>query len=391
MILSFTTAASWKPDLCLDSTGNPNIVFNYETGTSPVIGNVGFIKWNGSAWVDADGSGQESMSVFSNQYPAPAMLISLALDSHDRPHVSFNWGVMPLDVYYFQWNGSAWVDANGTVQYPMFVYQYPGYPSFDDSDQPRIVLDGMGNPVISWCQKMTSSGGFYLLRWNGTAWVDADGTGQESIDITGSPAALGSNVLIDSTGIMQAVWANSASGGDIFYEKWACGSLPIVSPTITMSATGTPPTQTPSLTVSPTITRTPSYTFTNTPASSPTVTLTFTPSDTGTPTPIPAGTPYFTVSLDYGPAGDGFITIDITSSQLLTGPLGVTVYVNGDGGAAPVFYYTAVQSQDNPLVYTVQYPKQPGLGDITAIIVTGTDAEGTAVSNGTFHQGALRP
>ena len=130
MILSFTTAASWKPDLCLDSTGNPNIVFNYETGTSPVIGNVGFIKWNGSAWVDADGSGQESMSVFSNQYPAPAMLISLALDSHDRPHVSFNWGVMPLDVYYFQWNGSAWVDANGTVQYPMFVYQYPGLSQF---------------------------------------------------------------------------------------------------------------------------------------------------------------------------------------------------------------------------------------------------------------------
>jgi hypothetical protein len=145
-----------------------------------------------------------------------------------------------------------------------------------------------------------------------------------------------------------------------------CVPFTVAAPTFTVTATST-------VTVTPTITET----VTQTPVAAP-------PTTTSTPTAIPVGTPYFTVSLDYSTSSKGFITVDITSSQLLTGPVGVSVYVNVSGGSAPVFYYNVTQSASNPLEYVFQYPKQSGLGDITGIVVTGTDAAGTGVSDGSF-------
>jgi uncharacterized repeat protein (TIGR01451 family) len=66
-------------------------------------------------WADVDGSGTESLNV-----PKGALVRSdpgeFAWDSAGRPHVAFSEGSVAgeNDIFYLKWNGIAWVDADGT-------------------------------------------------------------------------------------------------------------------------------------------------------------------------------------------------------------------------------------------------------------------------------------
>ena len=125
-------------------------------------------------WVDVDRGGQESVIVYTD--PPDAGNTQLALDSQNRPHVVFiqTGESFPPTYYicYLYWNGSEWVDADGTGQESMRFANYAtfggGIHSFD--------LNDIGQPGIAYA----SAANLAYLYWNGSAWVDADGTGQES-------------------------------------------------------------------------------------------------------------------------------------------------------------------------------------------------------------------
>ena len=211
--VSSNSATSGWPSIYLDSSRNPHIAWE-DSGS----GNdqIHYLKWDGTTWVDADGSGQGSINMSdtmgSSYHP------SLCLDSSDKPHIAWkDYTPGNYDIYYLKWDGTAWVDADGSGQGSMDIL----YTS-TDSFHPSLCLDSSGNPHIAWFEGFLGNNEIYYLKWNGNAWVDADGTGQESINISSNTGNSGwPSLCLDSADKPHIAWEDDSSGNcDIYYLRW---------------------------------------------------------------------------------------------------------------------------------------------------------------------------
>jgi len=211
--ISNTSRGAISPSLDIDTAGNPHIAWSHnETGNM----DISYLAWNGTAWVDADGSGQESIRISdSKSFMASP---SLCLDNADNPHVAWIYPVPGTnEVFYIEWDGSNWVDADGSGQESINISNI-----YSASSGPSLCLDNDGNPHIAWYQLWGYSY-IYYLRWNGALWVDADGFGRESISITNtSRSANRPSLDIDSGGNPHIAWCDDISMGnfEIYYLKW---------------------------------------------------------------------------------------------------------------------------------------------------------------------------
>ncbi|MFH1282412.1 MAG: hypothetical protein ABII27_01960, partial [bacterium] len=194
--------------ICLDNSGNPHVV--WRDSTFYIIGEICYLKWNGTSWVDADGTGQESINIASCGIDYFSYL-SLRLDNSENPHVVWctDW-----EIYYLKWNGTSWVDADGSGQESINISNNSG-----DSVEPSLYLDNSRNPHVVWRDSTSGNAEIYYLRWNGTSWVDADGTGQESINIASCGIDNFSylSLRLDNSENPHVVWCTN---WEICYLKW---------------------------------------------------------------------------------------------------------------------------------------------------------------------------
>ena len=216
------------PSLYLDNSGNPHIAWEEDTSGNT---DIYYLKWNGSAWVDADGSGQESINISNDS--EHSYYLSLSLDTSGNPHIAwYTYTSGKSNIYYLKWNGSAWVDADGSGQESINISNNSGYSGYLSvfSEPPSLYLDSSGNPHIAW--RYDTSGNYYYdiyyLKWNGSAWVDADGSGQESINISNnSGRSEQPSLYLDTSGNPHIAWRDDTSGNyEVYYVRW----LPSVQP-----------------------------------------------------------------------------------------------------------------------------------------------------------------
>ena len=176
-----------------------------------------------SAWVDADGTAQESINVSRNI--AASYVPSIALDSSGYPHIAwFDEGSGNSEIYYLRWNGGAWVDINGSAGREAINVSN----NYTTSKYPVLQLDSLDRPRIVWEDGVPGNREIYYLRWNGSAWVDADGTGQESINISNSTARSGHpSFRLESSGVAHVAWhegeEEEAPLAEIWYQKYMGG------------------------------------------------------------------------------------------------------------------------------------------------------------------------
>jgi|DewCreStandDraft_4_1066084.scaffolds.fasta_scaffold11836_3 hypothetical protein len=192
----------------LDSNGYPHIIW-----LDPSSGNfnIYYLKWNGSEWVDADGIGQESISVANTGF---AYSSSLQLDNNGYPHIAW----VNNNVYYLKWNGSEWVDADGIGRESIIVSNNAGF-----LDSLSLQLDNNGYPHIAWAYN-----NIYYLKWNGSEWVDVDGIGQESISVNNISVFnnirfSGPSLQLDNNGYPHIAWVDedyNYTKDNIYYLKW---------------------------------------------------------------------------------------------------------------------------------------------------------------------------
>jgi len=190
-------------------------------------GAIYYLRWNGSEWVDADGTGQESVMIGVSDGQLPHF-ISFSLDSSDRPCIAWTateYG--PYNVYYVRWKGTSWVDADGTGTDNMIAasYGYNTYTSMelDSFDRPHL-LDSVGNTLN-------------YVRWDGSAWLEDPGV-YVSAHIVDGVIGMGPG------NTPYAVWAGGPSNGGLYLLR----RLPDPTSTPTVIPTGTPtltPTATP--------------------------------------------------------------------------------------------------------------------------------------------------
>lgn len=193
-----------------NNDNQPSISFCRQSGFDFYVS---YLSWNGSAWVDADGSGQESVDIYSNGRSTT----SLQINSANQPGVSFGEQTSG-DIYYLFWNGSAWVDADGAGQGDIDIYASVGV-----SDSPSLALINDSNPAIAWQDDTSGNYDIFYLYWNGSAWVDTDGTGQNNVDIYPDDGiSITPNLAMNSQNDYPCVvWYDDTSGtSQIYYLNW---------------------------------------------------------------------------------------------------------------------------------------------------------------------------
>jgi hypothetical protein len=122
------------------------------------------------------------------QYP------SLALDGTGHPWIA--WEGLENSVKSIQlrrWDGAVWVGVGGSDS----LY---GLSEGAGNEQPSLVLDSSGRPVVSW----THLQGLYVRHWDGSAWVGY-GNSDNNTGISGVSAFL-SKVRLDSSDRPTVVW-----------------------------------------------------------------------------------------------------------------------------------------------------------------------------------------
>ena len=157
--------------IAIDSNGNPHISY-YDY----ISKNLKYTKWDGSQWVNADGTGGCEII---DSIGDVGKHTSIYLDKNDYSHISY-FDVTNGDLKYAKWTGSSWQKEK--VDYSGKVGTYNS-----------IVLDNNDYPHISYHDDTHSD--LKYAYWDGVSWstgiVDKKGaTGSESsiaLDSNGFP------------------------------------------------------------------------------------------------------------------------------------------------------------------------------------------------------------
>lgn len=213
-----TEGAIYLAPLHLDTNDFPHIAWSNDSG-------ICYLKWNGSEWVDVDGSGQESIKVPGTDRVRSSF--SLCVDSAGHPYIAWDRSktleeidyVFPVsEVYCLRWNGSEWVDADGTGQESMKVGTDYGlsFPSLclDSNDFPHLLVEKEYSSLLAHPQVC-------YLRWNGSQWVEnGDPRGSEGVicDVSKGPESLG--LRLDSNNQPHIVLAAGEGYDHIIYVYW---------------------------------------------------------------------------------------------------------------------------------------------------------------------------
>jgi len=146
--------ASYPTSIAIDSSGNPWILYGHWDGS---WSGASLAHWTGSSWT------------YQNVGQWAVSCLSLALDSLDRPHVVYEYGVSQ-DMYYAYWNGASWVyeliDSEGNL-----------------GSACSIALDSLGRPHVSYEDyTWTAMNPRRDLKY---AWRDLLGWHNETVDWKG--------------------------------------------------------------------------------------------------------------------------------------------------------------------------------------------------------------
>ena len=87
---------------------------------------------------------------------------SITLDYWNRPHIAFeSRGGLNDGAYYVKWDGYQWVDFDGSGQESLDISRTGQYPT---GDSLNITLDGAGNPDIALGHRRRRPPGRYRRR-----------------------------------------------------------------------------------------------------------------------------------------------------------------------------------------------------------------------------------
>jgi hypothetical protein len=226
--ISVTSGNSIYPQILLDSSGNPYVVWEDITNRNTATSEIYLTYWDGIKWAKkSDGtagydnlSNKDGYSQFS-QIAGHQMV----LDSLNRPYVVWwEYAGGNNEVYLTYWDGKKWAKkSDGTAGYENLSN------NTESSAGPQIILDSSDNPYVMWSDDTTGTAAgvsdIYLTYWDGIKWAKkSDGTaGYDNISNNAGASYL-SQVVLDSLGNLYAVWTDKTTGNsDIYLARFGGG------------------------------------------------------------------------------------------------------------------------------------------------------------------------
>jgi hypothetical protein len=201
--------------IALDSSGFPNVVWNDNNTSKEVF----FSRWDGSQWVKMDGTpGSDNLS----NSVLTSHSASIALDANDRPHVIWSEdqiGTPELfDIYHVRWDGSAWSGMAGPG--PDNVSGTAAAPD-QSNDDAHVLIDAADMPHIAWTGGTVGFGpvGFEVLyaSWTGSGWDGLTGSGPDNVT-NSAEWDLTLSFALDS--LARPAFAWRSEGGGLRFSRW---------------------------------------------------------------------------------------------------------------------------------------------------------------------------
>jgi len=214
------------PSAAVDEDGNIVVAWAQQTAEEYRIG-IYLKRWNGASW-ESLGSSGSGYGIFGTPGAEPVIVQDrfpqLKLESDGDPVVAWNRGRLEVpapggDIYCARWNGTAWVQLDGSAS----------DAGVSDNDlgtfcygRPALALDKDDNPILAWAAGPPGENRqIYVRRWNGTEWVWYGDSTTGIISDTGdnsNPA-----ITLDLEDAPVVVWENFATVllSEIYLKRWS--------------------------------------------------------------------------------------------------------------------------------------------------------------------------
>lgn len=194
--------------LVVDNSGNPVVTVSEVKfdGIRNVL-QIYVKRWNGSTWLQLGGS-VNFTSHRSAEAPRLATDVSGSLVISFEQRSSGQSGSQ-TDIYVKRWTGSKWVSLGSSLDINIT----------ERAEQPDIVLDNSGNPMVSWLEGETYRERLYVKYWNGSNWVQL---GNTFLNTTPEVGAIWHSLAIDGLGNPVVVWSDW--NRNIYVKRWTGSS-----------------------------------------------------------------------------------------------------------------------------------------------------------------------
>jgi hypothetical protein len=187
--------------LALDPWDNPVVAWSDD-------GDIYLLRWNGSEWEELGGSGSgRGVSNRDDSDFDPAV----AVGPDGQPIVAWSARTRTTSetkrhIYLRRWNGSVWEEMGGSAT-GGGISDSPG-----EAQWPSLAVDSLGNPIVAWDHFETYEHirSIWIRRWNGVRWEEiGEGSAQDQ-GISGEQHGEQPRLVVDPMGNPAVAWAGPA-------------------------------------------------------------------------------------------------------------------------------------------------------------------------------------
>lgn len=197
-----------RPDLAIAPNGNPYVTWQDGDGDDLEI----YVRtWNGSSWVQV-GAGSATGGGISNNN-AVSWYPSIAVAPNGTPYVAWvDYSSQSYQVYARVWNGSSWAEIGAGSASGGGLSDAPG-----SGEYPDMGVAPDGTPYIAWQHSHPGGADIYVLKWNGSDWVEVGAGSASGGGISNTGIGLYPSLAFSPNGTPVVAWVN---GTDIYVRTW---------------------------------------------------------------------------------------------------------------------------------------------------------------------------
>jgi hypothetical protein len=194
-----------EPSIAIGSDGLPVVAWQENGGASGIYPpdqatDIIVKKWNGFSWVQLG----TALDVDPNEI---ALVPVIAIDKQNRPVVVWQQtSPFTYTTYAKRWNGVSWDQLGGALDRNIN----------NSAGSPSIVMNSLGNPVVSFNEFVGTQHNVYVKRWvpSTASWANVGGI----LDVSSSRDAIISSIGLTSTNKPIVAWQECTD------TTWPCSS-----------------------------------------------------------------------------------------------------------------------------------------------------------------------
>ncbi len=132
---------------------------------------------------------------------SPGVTPAIAFAANGKPFAAYSSNGF---IFVREWSGQAWNLLGGVL-------------AGNFATSPSLAVNGAGQPVIAWHEKVGGSFNIYVYQWNGFDWLQLG----SPLDVTLANDATFPSLGVDSTGTPTVAWQEyDGTGINIYVKRW---------------------------------------------------------------------------------------------------------------------------------------------------------------------------